>query len=69
MADIPFCGVAKDASNHLALKIFPLLIQYFDLEKGGLQTKLLDIQSKPNEIAQTIAQYVHEILKYNDLVS
>jgi hypothetical protein len=55
MADIPFCEVAKDASNHLALKIFPLLIQYFDLEKGGLQTKLLDIQSKPNEIAQTIA--------------
>jgi hypothetical protein len=35
MANIPFSGVATDVSNHLALKTSPVLIQYFDSEKGG----------------------------------
>jgi len=38
LQDIPFCGVSTDASNHGAVKIFPILIQYFDYENGGLQT-------------------------------
>jgi hypothetical protein len=61
---IPFCGVSTDASiygckylrmqvstdasNHGAVKIFPILIQYFDYVNGGLQIKLLEIESKPN---------------------
>ena len=44
------------------------MIQYFDWEKGGLQTKLLDVQSKPNGTAQIIVHYVHSILESNDLV-
>jgi hypothetical protein len=28
MADIPFCEVDTDALNHLAVKMFPVLIQY-----------------------------------------
>jgi hypothetical protein len=31
---IPFCGVSTDASNHGAVNIFPILIQYFDYENG-----------------------------------
>jgi hypothetical protein len=36
------------ASSHLAVKKHLVPIQYFDWEKGGLQTKLLDIKRKPN---------------------
>jgi hypothetical protein len=65
MADISFCGVATDASNHLVLKIIPGFIQYFDWGKGGLHTKLVDIQSTRNETAHAIARYFHEILQNN----
>ena len=47
-----------DASNHGAVKIFPILISYFDYENGGLQIKLLEVESKPSETAHTIAAYV-----------
>jgi len=30
LADISLCGVATDASNRLAVKLFPVLIHYFD---------------------------------------
>jgi hypothetical protein len=30
MTEIGFCGVAWDASSQLALKSFPVLIQYFE---------------------------------------
>ena len=57
--DIPFCGVATGAKSHLVLKIIPVYIQNYNSEKGTLETKLLDVQRKPNETAQTSAQYVH----------
>jgi hypothetical protein len=34
------------------------VIQYFDYENGGLQIKLLEVESKPNETAHTVADYV-----------
>jgi hypothetical protein len=69
LQDIPFCGVSTDASNHGAVKIFPILIQYFDYENGGLQIKLLEVESKPNETAHTIAAYVSETLSNYGLLS
>jgi hypothetical protein len=57
ITNIPFSGVATDASNNLALKTFPVLIQYFDCKKGGFKTKLLDVPNKHNGKAQTIEQY------------
>jgi hypothetical protein len=68
MANTPSCGVVTDVRNHLALKVSPVLIQYFDWKKGRLQAKL-DVQSKPNERAQTITQYVHGTIETNHLVS
>jgi hypothetical protein len=55
MADISVCGVPTDGSNHLELKILPLLIQYFYWDKDGLDTELLDVWSEPNKTAQTSA--------------
>ena len=35
--DIAYAGVAADGSNHNELKLFPIIIQYFDWRKGGLR--------------------------------
>ncbi|XP_070806912.1 uncharacterized protein [Pituophis catenifer annectens] len=47
---IPFCGVAIDDSRHRALKMVPVLIQYYDYRNGGLKTKLLELQESPTEM-------------------
>jgi hypothetical protein len=47
-------GLETDGSNHGAVKIFPILIQYFDPVKDGLTTKLIEVKSTPDETAQTI---------------
>ncbi|XP_026577594.1 uncharacterized protein LOC113450574 [Pseudonaja textilis] len=46
---IPFCGVAIDDSSHRAMKMVPVLIQYYDYRNGGLKTKLLDLQETATE--------------------
>ncbi|CAM2108112.1 unnamed protein product [Caretta caretta] len=65
--DIVYCGVATDGSNHSSVKIFPVIIQYFDWNNVGLQSKLIKVQNTPNETADTIAHYVKETLEKNGL--
>ena len=69
LEEIPYCGVSTDGSNRGAVKIFPLLIQYFDWKNGGLQSKLLEMKSTPNESADTITQYIKETLEKKGIVS
>lgn len=69
LEDIPYCGVSTDGSNHGAVKIFPLLIQYFDWKNGGVQSKLVEVKNTPNETADTIAQYIKETLENNGIFS
>jgi len=38
--DIEFCAIATDGSNHAGLKLFPVLVQYFDWTNGGMQPKI-----------------------------
>ena len=64
---IAYCGVATDGSNHGSVKLFPVIIQYFDWKNGGLQSKLIEVQNTPNETADTIARYVKETLEKNGL--
>ncbi|XP_076807661.1 uncharacterized protein LOC143450824 [Clavelina lepadiformis] len=56
--DIAYFGVATYGSNHNELKVFPIIIQYFDWRKGGLQSKLI-----ANETADTIATNVKDALE------
>lgn len=65
--NIHYIGVSTDASNHGSDKIFPIMIQYFDCENGGIQTKLLDIHSTPNETSETIAEIIMKTLQKYDL--
>ena len=63
-----FCGVATDGSNHGSVKLFPVVIQYFDWKSGGLTSKLIEVQSTSNETADTIAQYLKETLEKNSFL-
>lgn len=67
LSDIKFIGVSTDASNHNAEKIFPIMIQYFDVQNGGIQTKLLDVTSTPNETAETVTNIILETLQKHHL--
>ena len=59
---ITYLGVATDGSNHQLIKLFQVVIQYFDWKNGGLQSKLLEVNSTTNETSLTIANEVKEIL-------
>ena len=61
--DIAYFGVATDDSNHNKLKLFPIITQYFDWRKGGLQSKLIEFTNKANETADTNATYVRDNLE------
>jgi len=57
------CGVATYAGSHSAVKVFPVVIQYFDWKNCGLQSKLIEMQQQSNEAAETAAQYIKGNLK------
>ena len=61
--DIAYFGVATDGSNHNEIKLFSIIIQYFDWRKGGLQSKLIEFTNKANETADTIATCVKDTLE------
>jgi hypothetical protein len=52
------CGVATDASSHNALKVFPVVIQYFEWKDGGVQRKLIKVLQRWNGAAEIDAQYI-----------
>lgn len=60
---IPFMSLSTDASNHGHHKLFPLVIQYFDFENGGIQVKLMDLQETNNEKAETIINLIESVLE------
>jgi hypothetical protein len=65
---ILYIGVATDSSSHGAIKLFPIVIQYFNWKKGGLQSKLLEVKNTVNELSLTIATEVKETLNKNGLL-
>ena len=56
----------SDASNHKAFKLYPTLVQYFNIEKG-IQCKILDLSEIPGETSDIIANHLKEILIKNNL--
>ena len=51
----------------LCLTLFPIVIQYFDWQKGGLQSKLIEVKSTTNECAVTIATEIKNTLREKGL--
>src|SRR6218665_253268 len=69
MNKVCYCSIATDGSNHGSVKLFPILIQYFDYRNGGLQSKLADVHSTPNdnETAETISTCIKNTLDKHHL--
>ena len=61
--NIAYFGVVTQRSNQNELKLFHIIIQYFDWRKGGLQSKLIDFTNKADETPDTIATYVKDTLE------
>jgi hypothetical protein len=66
---VSYCGIATDASNHSAMKVFPVVIHYRDWKNGGLQSKLIEVQQLSNKAAQTVAQYIKRNVENHGLAS
>jgi hypothetical protein len=56
-------GVATDTSSHNTVKVFPVVIHYFDWKNGGLQSKLTEVQQQLNEAAETVALFITGTLR------
>jgi hypothetical protein len=52
--NITYCRVPIDGSNHVSVKIFPIVMQYFDLNNSALQFKLIDVTNKSDETPETL---------------
>ena len=69
LQDVPFISVATDASNHGSTKLFPLVIQYFDVKKHVITSKVLKIENTKNETSDTITELIITQLRRHDLLS
>jgi len=53
---VSYCGDATDASNHSAVKAFPVVIQYFDWKDGGVQSELTEVLQRSSGAAHCCSE-------------
>lgn len=63
-----FIGISFDTSNHGNEKLLPILVYYYSIDEGGLQTKLLDFHSIPNETSDTLVKCIYTTLDRKHLI-
>lgn len=68
VSKIRYLSDATDSSNHGAIKLFPILIQYFNPEKGRTQVHLLELQVLLKETAETKSKSIHSVLNDKNLL-
>lgn len=61
-----FVGICTDSSNHGFIKMFPVLVQFFD-KFSGLNSKLIELESCKNEKSETISKLLEQTLQNFDL--
>lgn len=57
-----FISISTDATNHGSSKIFPIIVQYFE-KNTGINTKMISLESLPNETAETISNNILKCLE------
>ena len=62
-----FFSISSDASNKKNQKLFPLCIQYYSTDVGGICSRVLDFYEDSNETSDAIADRIRSILKENNL--
>lgn len=63
-----YFSVMVDSSNHREIKVIPLLVRYFDSDKG-IQVKLLELKDLPGESSEILNEYIFNTLLKVDIVS
>ncbi|XP_076812013.1 zinc finger protein 862-like [Clavelina lepadiformis] len=61
----PF-SISVDASNHNEVKLFPLVIRFFNA-KVGVRVRLLDLRSMPGETSAQITNFILSSIQENGL--
>ncbi|CAH1984450.1 unnamed protein product [Acanthoscelides obtectus] len=62
-----FVSITIDSSNHREIKVVPLMVRYFDGEKG-IQVKLLQLRDLPGETSEQLKDYVVSALNHHNLL-
>ena len=57
-----------DASNHGNIKLFPVVVLFYDPHEG-IQVKLLDIQSQSGETSDIVAKYLEDVTVGNNIAN
>lgn len=61
-----FLTIMTDASNHRTEKMFPVLVRYFDVDKG-ICNKLLDFNTLKGETSDIIVKFLQAVIDENQL--
>ena len=61
-----YVTVFSDASNHKDLKLFPILVRYFNANTG-VNVKILQFVSLPGETSELISESIFKILEEHGL--
>lgn len=66
LSSASYISIYTDSSNHKDLKLFPILVRYFD-PKVGIKIKILDLAALPGETSDIIVKHLLENLENYDL--
>lgn len=67
LQNIRFISILTDASNHGNIKMFPVLIRYFN-PTVGVQVKILEFSSLKGETGEIIFEMLKDTLEKNELM-
>jgi hypothetical protein len=66
LKNIKYCCLVIDASNHIVLKIVPIIVRYFIPDKG-IATKILKFSSLPVETSDLLVDHILEAAHKHDI--
>lgn len=61
-----FLSIYVDASNHRDIKLFPIMVRYFQ-PSTGVQVKLLELEALPGETSEIITNYLVRVLQNKNI--
>lgn len=63
-----FVTILSDASNHNEIKLYPILVRYYNVTKG-IQVKILNLESIEGETAEILSNRLYRVINENNLKS
>lgn len=63
---VSFVSILSDASNHNEVKLYPILVRYFDI-RSGIQIKILKLKSIEGETSEILSDLLYQVISENNL--